>query len=101
MVDITKEYRARVTLRISPTITLPADTRAAIKSTGLIGERYVDLVPGASSQTLVPEGTIRYTEAPVDIQETITKFIFGGVENDETGGTAPSENSGDAANMLK
>jgi len=82
-VTLTDTYHARVTLRILPTIALQEDSRAAIKSKGLIGERYVDISPGKGTTALASGGTIRETEAPVDIQEVITKFIFGNVETDK------------------
>jgi phospholipid/cholesterol/gamma-HCH transport system substrate-binding protein len=82
-VTLTDTYHARISLRVSPTITLQDDVRATIKSKGLIGERYVDIAPGKSTTTLAAGGTIRETEAPVDIQEVITKFIFGNVETDK------------------
>ena len=79
-VTLTDRYRARVILQLNPAISLQEDVRAAIKSKGLIGERYVEITPGKASTHLVSGGTIRQTEAPVDIQEVITKFIFGNVE---------------------
>lgn len=82
-VSLTETYRARITLRILPTIALQEDSRAAIKSKGLIGERYIEIVPGKATTHLSSGGTIRETEAPVDIQEVITKFIFGNVETDK------------------
>lgn len=82
-VTLTNTYNARVILRILPTIALQEDVRAAIKSKGLIGERYVEISPGKGTAPLPSGGTIRETEAPVDIQEVITKFIFGNVETDK------------------
>jgi hypothetical protein len=43
----------------------------------------VEISPGKGTTTLASGGTIRETEAPVDIQEVITKFIFGNVETDK------------------
>ncbi|MSQ48438.1 MAG: outer membrane lipid asymmetry maintenance protein MlaD [Deltaproteobacteria bacterium] len=82
-VTLTDTYNARITFRILPTVTLQEDSRAAIKSKGLIGERYVEIFPGKGTTPLVSGGTIRETEAPVDIQEVITKFIFGNIETDK------------------
>jgi phospholipid/cholesterol/gamma-HCH transport system substrate-binding protein len=82
-VTLTDAYQARVTLHLLPTISLQEDSRAAIKSKGLIGERYVEISPGRGATRLPSGGTIRDTEAPVDIQEVITKFIFGNVETDK------------------
>jgi len=74
------DYHARVTLKIRRDIALSKDAQAAIKSKGLIGERYVEIVPGKASEQLQPGEQLRNTESPVDIQELIAKFIFGNVE---------------------
>ena len=79
-VQLTDTYRAHVTLSIKPTVVLKEDAKAAIKSVGLIGERYVEISPGTTVNQIAAGGDIRNTEAPVDLQETITKFIFGNVE---------------------
>lgn len=77
-----ENYQARVQLKIHNGIALYEDTKAAIKTKGLIGERYVEIIPGKSTTPLVSGARIRDTEAPADIQELIAKFIFGNVEND-------------------
>lgn len=73
------DYKARVTLKIRNDIDLYEDTQAAIKTKGLIGERYVVITPGYSSATIAPGGTIRRTVEPIDIQQLIGEFIFGNV----------------------
>ena len=75
------DYKARVTLKIRNDIALHEDTQAAIKTKGLIGERYVVITPGYSSATIAPGGTIDKTEEPVDIQQLIPEFIFGNIED--------------------
>ena len=77
------DYKARVTLKIRNDIQLHADTQAAIKTKGLIGERYVEITPGYSSSSIAPGGTIDKTEEPVDIQQLIGEFIFGNVGDTE------------------
>lgn len=79
------DYQAQVRLRISHGVPLSEDAKAAIKSKGLIGERYVEISPGQASNRIIPGGRIRNTESPVDIQELIANFIFGGVgQNGQT-----------------
>jgi phospholipid/cholesterol/gamma-HCH transport system substrate-binding protein len=73
-------YRARVKLTIHTGISLYEDAKAAIKTKGLIGERYVEIAPGRGTNALGPGSQIRDTESPIDIQELIAKFIFGNVE---------------------
>jgi phospholipid/cholesterol/gamma-HCH transport system substrate-binding protein len=87
-------YQAKVTLRIRNGIMLPADTRATIKTKGLIGERYVEITPGTGNGHLQPGERIAKTESPVDINELISQFIFGTVE----GGTPAGDTQSDGAN---
>jgi len=86
-VQLTQDYRAHVTIHLKPTVVLKEDATAAIKSAGLIGERYVEILPGTAANQIAPGGYIRNTEPPVDMQEIIQKFIFGDVE------TSPSPNN--------
>lgn len=71
---------AIVSFRVPTTLPLDDDTVAAIKSTGLIGERYVALKPGASGMPLENGALIVDTEASVDIEDVISRFAFGSVD---------------------
>jgi len=73
------DYKARVTLKIRREIQLQEDALAAIKTKGLIGERYVKITPGYSATKLAAGGTIDKTEESVDIQQLLGEFIFGNV----------------------
>lgn len=52
-----------VTIQIHPGFALPKDTHAQIKSLGMVGERFVDLIPGSSPQLLEEGDMIRGTGA--------------------------------------
>ena len=73
------DYQARVTLRIEPGVKLQEDSIASIKTKGLIGERYVRISPGGSDKLIPPNGRIREVALPVDIEELLSKYIFGKV----------------------
>ena len=73
------DYQARVTVRIQSGVKLQDDAIASIKTKGLIGEKYVRISPGASEKLVGPGGKIREVEAPVDLEELISKYIFGKV----------------------
>ncbi len=98
------DYKARVTLKIRNDIALQEDTQAAIKTKGLIGERYIVITPGYSSDTIAPGGTIDKTREPVDIQQLIGEFIFGNVGNnqasDQTTGNGPDRQNGEGGTDL-
>ena len=73
------DYQARVTIRIQSGVKLQDDAIASVKTKGLIGEKYVRISPGASEKLIGPGGKIREVEAPVDLEELISKYIFGKV----------------------
>lgn len=69
--------RALVTLRLRPGIQVQEDAIASIRTRGLIGEKYVQILPGGSERIVPPGGRIRETESPADLQDLLGKYIFG------------------------
>lgn len=78
-VGITSDYRAKVELSIDKDIKLQEDAIASIKTKGLIGEQYVQISPGGSDTMIENGGKIRETESAIDIEELISKYVFGKV----------------------
>ncbi len=75
------QYRAVVRLEIPKTIELDDDTIASIRTTGLIGDKFVALLPGGSGIP-VEAGEILYdTESAIDLESLIGRFAFGSVED--------------------
>ena len=72
-------YKAKVVLSVNGTVQLQDDSIARIKTKGLLGEKYIDIVPGGSDVILKTGDKIRETQPPVDIEELISKFVFGKV----------------------
>ena len=73
------DYQARVVLRLNSDVKLQEDSIASIKTKGLIGEKYIRISPGGSDKIIPANGRIREVEAPVDLEELISKYIFGKV----------------------
>ena len=73
------DYQARVVLRLDRDVQIQEDSIASIKTKGLIGERYIRINPGGSDKIVPPNGRIREVEPPVDLEELISKYIFGKV----------------------
>ena len=76
---VLQDYQAHVIMVIQPGVKLQDDSIASIKTKGLIGERYVRISPGGSDKIIPPNGRIREVEPPVDIEELLSKYIFGKV----------------------
>jgi phospholipid/cholesterol/gamma-HCH transport system substrate-binding protein len=46
----------------------------------LIGDRYINIDAGGAEDIMKPGTTIRDTVPPVDNEELISKFVFGGIK---------------------
>ena len=72
-------YQALVGFTINRNVKIQEDAIASVKTKGLIGEKYVEITPGASNKILQDGGKIRETESAIDIQDLIAKYAFGKV----------------------
>lgn len=69
-------YDAVVRMRLDADIALPSDAIASIRTSGLIGEKFVKITPGGADDRLPPGGEIVDTESSINIEELISKYIF-------------------------
>ncbi|MBI5444738.1 MAG: outer membrane lipid asymmetry maintenance protein MlaD [Deltaproteobacteria bacterium] len=70
---------AIVALKLTKGLSLSDDTIASIKTSGLIGDKYVKLSPGGSNRTLRSGELITETESAVDLEELISRYVMGKV----------------------
>lgn len=77
----TKTYESVVTLRIySQYNSIPDDTTASIFTAGLLGEQYVSLEPGGSSEFLKENSKIEITQSAIILEKAIGQFLFKAAE---------------------
>jgi len=72
--------RALLTLNIHKGVLIEEDAIASIKTMGIIGDKYVSISPGASDDYLKAGGTIRDTQPPLDLENLVSRFVFGNAE---------------------
>jgi phospholipid/cholesterol/gamma-HCH transport system substrate-binding protein len=72
-------YHARVVMHFPTAIKIQEDSIASIKTKGLIGEKYIEITPGGSQKIIPPGGKIRDTQPAVDLEDLISKYVFGKV----------------------
>ena len=84
------DYSAIVTMSVLSGLHLPTDSMASIKTTGLIGDKFISLSPGADESYLKPGARITMTESSVDIESLIGKMAFGSLEKDKEKDKTPA-----------
>ena len=86
-----KTFLADVRMSIDPAYKLPDDTVAEILSAGLLGDKFMALVPGGSEQTIPHGGRIKFTQSPVSLENLIGQMIFSQPGAQQKPGEAPSK----------
>ncbi|MBN2417991.1 MAG: outer membrane lipid asymmetry maintenance protein MlaD [Deltaproteobacteria bacterium] len=71
---------AEVTMNIQNGVQIEEDAIASIKTAGLIGDKYIMILPGGSDTILKQGETIFETESAVDLEDLISKYLFGDAE---------------------
>ena len=76
--DLDKQI-AVVEMKIQNEVVLTDDVIASVKTAGLIGDKYIKLSSGGSDEILKPGDLITETESALDLEEMVSKYVFGGV----------------------
>jgi phospholipid/cholesterol/gamma-HCH transport system substrate-binding protein len=71
-------YEAIVTMRINQEVPVQEDAIAAVRTQGIIGEKFIRIVPGGFEELLTDGAEIFDTESAVSLEELISKYIFTG-----------------------
>jgi phospholipid/cholesterol/gamma-HCH transport system substrate-binding protein len=72
----TKLYLAELTLSIENGIELPADSIIKVTSSGLLGDKYLAIDPGAEDTMLKPGQSFKYAQGSVDLLDLLGKAIY-------------------------
>ncbi len=72
------EYEAVVHMDVNKTIKLTDDSIASIRTSGIIGDKFIKLTPGGSEIFLADGDVIEETEASISLEELVSKYIFEG-----------------------
>lgn len=72
--------RALAYLKIKSGVKITDDVIASVRTSGIIGDKFIKLRPGGSDKMLKNNDTIRDTESAIDIEELVSKFIHGSIK---------------------
>lgn len=70
---------------------LPDDSSLSVYTSGLLGDQYVAIKPGGSTEFLTDGSEFMLTESSVQLEELIGKYLVGG----DGGGRGGSDEGGD------
>ena len=71
-----KSYQGVVTLDLERGYQFPKDSSAKILTSGLLGDQYIGIEPGAEEKTLAAGDSIKQTQSAVVLENLISQFLF-------------------------
>ena len=71
-----KSYQGVVSLEVDRNVQFPKDSSARILTSGLLGDQYLGLEPGADEKNLEAGGVITQTQSAVVLESLIGQFLF-------------------------
>ncbi len=76
-IDLDADLRARVQLDLDQGLELPVDSAAAIRTSGLLGDQFIALEPGAEEELLISGEEFAFTESAVNLDKLIGSVVHG------------------------
>ena len=76
-----KSYQGVVHLDLQRDAQFPSDSSARILTSGLLGDQYVGLEPGAGDKPFAAGDTITQTQSAVVLESLISQFLFNKAED--------------------
>ena len=95
-----KDYRALVVLRVNEGVQIDDGAIAAIKTSGIIGDKYVSIQLGSMEHLLKDGDTIRQTQSAFVLEDAIGQLINSSGSNSSKDNSS-SGNSGDSSKDSK
>jgi phospholipid/cholesterol/gamma-HCH transport system substrate-binding protein len=80
-------YRAEIRFTVRDNVHLPTDSSAAVVSNGLLGSKYLSLVPGGDVEMLKPGDEITLTQSAINLEDLIGHFVFSQSSGSSSGST--------------
>ena len=84
------DYAAIVDLRLRHDVQLPTDSIVSVRTSGLIGDKYLAVQPGAEPEMVAAGGMLTETESTVDLESLISRFAFGNVQEKSAPADSPN-----------
>ncbi len=85
-----KDYRAHVSLRLNQGVQVDTDAIASIKTSGIIGDKYVSISLGGGEHDLADGGVIRRTQSAFVLEDAIGQLINSNNSSSSGGGGSGS-----------
>lgn len=73
--QLDNDFRATLEMKIHKEIKIPDDSSAAIVSSGIMGNKYIEIDPGGSEDYIANDGEFSFTQDAIILEELLDRII--------------------------
>jgi phospholipid/cholesterol/gamma-HCH transport system substrate-binding protein len=74
-IDISENYKILLTLRVQKKIKIPQDSSLVVATSGIMGDKYLSVVPGVATVFLQPGESFFKTKGPLNLENLVTNVV--------------------------
>ncbi|WP_028603224.1 outer membrane lipid asymmetry maintenance protein MlaD [Ottowia thiooxydans] len=90
-----KKFQAHIALDMDPRFAFPKDSSLKILTSGLLGEQYIGVEPGADEKNLAAGDNVTSTQSAIVLESLISQFLFNGAAGaGSSGGASEAQKNG-------
>ena len=81
-----QRFQARIELDMDPRFHFPKDSSLKILTSGLLGDQYIGIEPGADDKNLAPGDNVSATQSAVVLENLISQFLYNSAAGNASSG---------------
>ena len=94
-----KRYQGAVRIEVSKGVQFPSDSSARILTSGLLGDQYIGIEPGAQEKMFAAGDEIKQTQSAIVLETLISQFLFSKAA--DAGNAAPAAGAASVPGVRK
>lgn len=82
-IKLNKNYAANVRIKLPKDLSIPVDSIFKVSTSGLIGNKFVNIKIGADDEYFKNGETVEFTESTMDLEDLLGRFVFNNDNKNE------------------
>lgn len=83
-IELDPSFQVVLTLKVDKTLNIPADSSAEIATAGLMGDKFISIIPGGEEESLKEGDSFSYTRSGFSIEKLVGMVVSSFLDKPKT-----------------